>query len=270
MSDSADRVRDLLEHVSDALALDATVEIVEEGREIHATLEGEDLGLFIGRHGQTIDAVQHLAFKTATRDQPPSAGVRVVVDAAGYRERREQALQRQADEAAADAVRSKPPGRARRDERHRAQGRARVPQGPRRRGDVLGGHRARPASRRCAPRRESAFHVKHLADVAPAVAVGPLERILELQAVDPTASTSVRDIGEAIDRHVADSLTALPFIGSPPRIADLGSGAGWPGLALAAALPEAEVWLVETAIRHCRYLERAVEVSELSNVERGQ
>jgi len=109
MSESADRVRDLLEHVSDALALDATVDIVEEGREIHATLEGDDLGLFIGRHGQTIDAVQHLALKTATRDQPPSAGVRVVVDAAGYRERREQALQRQADEAAGDAVRSKRP-----------------------------------------------------------------------------------------------------------------------------------------------------------------
>ena len=106
MSDSADRVRDLLEHVSDALALDATVEIVEEGREIHATLEGEDLGLFIGRHGQTIDAVQHLAFKTATRDQPPSAGVRVVVDAAGYRERREQMLHRQADQAAARVARS--------------------------------------------------------------------------------------------------------------------------------------------------------------------
>ena len=109
MSDSADRVRDLLEHVSDALALDATVEIVEEGREIHATLEGEDLGLFIGRHGQTIDAVQHLAFKTATRDQPPSAGVRVVVDAAGYRERRRQVLERQADQAASDAVRSERP-----------------------------------------------------------------------------------------------------------------------------------------------------------------
>src|SRR4029079_9340847 len=43
------------------------------------------------------------------RDQPPSAGVRVVVDAAGYRERREQALQRQADAAAADAVRSTRP-----------------------------------------------------------------------------------------------------------------------------------------------------------------
>ena len=109
MSDSGDRVRDLLEHVSDALGLDATVTIDEEGRNIRGVLEGDDLGLFIGRHGQTIDAVQHLAFKAATRDHPPSSGVRVVVDAAGYRERRELALQRQADEAAADAVRSKRP-----------------------------------------------------------------------------------------------------------------------------------------------------------------
>ena len=111
MSESADRVRDLLEHVSDALALDADVVIEEEGRIIKATLEGDDLGLFIGRHGQTIDAVQHLAFKTATRDQPPSAGVRVVVDAAGYRERRELALQRQADEAAEKAVARVAPSR---------------------------------------------------------------------------------------------------------------------------------------------------------------
>jgi spoIIIJ-associated protein len=109
MSDSADRVRDLLEHISEALGLDAEVTIEEDGRNIRGVLEGDDLGLFIGRHGATIDAVQHLAFKTATRDVPPSAGIRVVVDAAGYRERRELALQRQADEAAADAVRSRRP-----------------------------------------------------------------------------------------------------------------------------------------------------------------
>jgi spoIIIJ-associated protein len=66
-------------------------------------LVGEDLGLFIGRHGQTIDAVQHLAFKVANRDGG-RGGVRVVVDAAGYRARREQALHRQAEQAAADAV----------------------------------------------------------------------------------------------------------------------------------------------------------------------
>jgi spoIIIJ-associated protein len=106
MSDSVDRVRELLERVSTALGLGATVHVEEDGREIRGTLEGDDLGLFIGRHGQTIDAVQHLAFKAATRDRPPSSGVRVVVDAAGYRERREQVLQRQAEEAAEDAVRS--------------------------------------------------------------------------------------------------------------------------------------------------------------------
>jgi spoIIIJ-associated protein len=106
MSASADRVKDLLEHVSEALALDAEVVVEEDGPIIRGTLEGDDLGLFIGRHGQTIDAVQHLAFKAATRDHPPSAGLRVIVDAAGYRERREAALQRQADEAADQALKT--------------------------------------------------------------------------------------------------------------------------------------------------------------------
>jgi len=99
-----ERVRDLLAEVSDALGLEAEVEVVEDDEAIRGTLSGDDLGLFIGRHGQTIDAVQHLAYKVANRDAG-RAGVRVVVDAAGYRARREQALHRQADEAAADAVR---------------------------------------------------------------------------------------------------------------------------------------------------------------------
>jgi 16S rRNA (guanine527-N7)-methyltransferase len=98
--------------------------------------------------------------------------------------------------------------------------------------------------------------------------MAPLAHVLELQADDPAASTTVRDPDLAADRHVADSLVALEL--EPVRrarsIADLGSGAGWPGLALAAALPEAEVFLVESAIRHCRYLERAVGVSGLHNV----
>ena len=106
MSEPTDRVRDLLEHVSDALGLDADVRVEDDDGTIRGTLDGDDLGLFIGRHGQTIDAVQHLAFKAATRDHPPSSGIRVVVDAAGYRERREQVLHRQAEEAADNAVRS--------------------------------------------------------------------------------------------------------------------------------------------------------------------
>src|SRR5687768_18598464 len=104
MSDESDRVQELLERVTEALGLQASVSVSADEGGIRGVLEGEDLGLFIGRHGQTIDAVQHLAFKVANRDSSRGAGVRVVVDAAGYRARREQALHRQADQAALDAV----------------------------------------------------------------------------------------------------------------------------------------------------------------------
>ena len=72
----------------------------------------------------------------------------------------------------------------------------------------------------------SAFHVKHLAAVAPSHAVEPLDRILRLQASDPTASTTVRAYDAAVDRHVADSLTALALapVRGARRIADLGAG----------------------------------------------
>jgi 16S rRNA (guanine527-N7)-methyltransferase len=96
-----------------------------------------------------------------------------------------------------------------------------------------------------------------------------LAAILALQADDPEASTTVREPAVAADRHVADSLVALslPEVRGGRCIADLGAGAGWPGLALAAALPNAHVRLVESAIRHCRYLERAVAAAGLANAE---
>jgi spoIIIJ-associated protein len=103
----AERVRELLERVNEALGLEAEVEVVEEPERIRGILHGEDMGLFIGRHGQTIDAVQHLAFKVAAHGESPAP--RVEVDAAGYRERRRVALERQADQAAIDAVRSARP-----------------------------------------------------------------------------------------------------------------------------------------------------------------
>jgi spoIIIJ-associated protein len=99
-----ERVRLVLERVAEGLGLPATVEVVEADGEIRATLHGDDLGLFIGRHGLTIDAVQHLAFKAAA--QGIEHAPRVVVDAAGYRGRREQALHRQADQAADDVERT--------------------------------------------------------------------------------------------------------------------------------------------------------------------
>jgi 16S rRNA (guanine527-N7)-methyltransferase len=102
----------------------------------------------------------------------------------------------------------------------------------------------------------------------PASAVTALTSVLALQATDPTASTTVRDPADAVDRHVADSLSVLTLgeLRGARRIADIGSGAGWPGLALAAALPGAEVFLVESAIRHCRYLERVAAEVGLANV----
>jgi spoIIIJ-associated protein len=106
MSEASDRIRELLEKVSDALGLDADVVIETDEEGIRGTLEGDDLGLFIGRHGQTIDAVQHLAFKVANRDAGRNEAIRVTVDAAGYRQRREEMLHRQADQAAARAARS--------------------------------------------------------------------------------------------------------------------------------------------------------------------
>ncbi len=99
-----DLLEDLLDRIADALDLDCEIEVVDEDGEMQGTLHGDDLGLFIGRHGQTIDAVQHLAQRVlaAAAGEPR----RVVIDASGYRARRQEALQRQADEAADEAVRS--------------------------------------------------------------------------------------------------------------------------------------------------------------------
>ncbi len=103
-SEGRERARELLERIVDALGLDARVDVTVEDETLLINVEGDDLGLLIGRHGQTIDAAQHLAFLVASRDRPPWR--RVVLDAAGYRARRAEALQRRADQAVAEALRS--------------------------------------------------------------------------------------------------------------------------------------------------------------------
>jgi spoIIIJ-associated protein len=99
----AEAVRAVVTHVVEALELEATVDVSESDEEIRATVEGDELGLLIGKHGTTIDALQHVAMRAAYRGRPP-ARKQVVVDAAGYRERRESALRRAADQAVADAL----------------------------------------------------------------------------------------------------------------------------------------------------------------------
>ena len=99
----AERVRALLERIVEELELDASVAVGESDEEIHADVEGEDVGLLIGRHGQTIDAVQLLCYRAAFRGRQDRK--RVTVDAAGYRRRQGESLRRRADMAAEDAVR---------------------------------------------------------------------------------------------------------------------------------------------------------------------
>jgi spoIIIJ-associated protein len=101
--EAAERVRAIVTRVVNALGLHATVDIDESDEEIRATVNGDDLGLLIGKHGSTIDALQHLAFRAAFRGE--EIRKQVTVDAAGYRERREGALHRMADRAAAEALR---------------------------------------------------------------------------------------------------------------------------------------------------------------------
>ena len=100
--DASSRVRELLERIAAAAGVDAVVEISEDADGVTAAYVGADLGVLIGRHGQTIDAIQHLAYRFAVvGDQERK---RVVVDAAGYRERRAVALRAAADQAADTAV----------------------------------------------------------------------------------------------------------------------------------------------------------------------
>ena len=100
--DSGSRVRGLLERIAAAAGVAAVVEISEDADGLTAVYVGEDLGVLIGRHGQTIDAIQHLAYRFAV--QGDQERKRVVVDAAGYRERRATALRAAADQAAETAV----------------------------------------------------------------------------------------------------------------------------------------------------------------------
>jgi spoIIIJ-associated protein len=97
-----ERIRSMLLRVAQSLGLRASVDVVETDDEISATVNGEDLGLLIGKHGTTIDALQHLAARIAFRGQRDRK--LVSIDAAGYRERREAALQRAADQAVEDAI----------------------------------------------------------------------------------------------------------------------------------------------------------------------
>jgi 16S rRNA (guanine527-N7)-methyltransferase len=98
-------------------------------------------------------------------------------------------------------------------------------------------------------------------------AAGQIERILEALAAEPDPHTSVSDPQAALEVHVADSLSGLEVsdLVRARRIADIGAGAGFPGLALAVALPQAQVDLVESAGRKTAVVDRLIQAGEVSN-----
>jgi spoIIIJ-associated protein len=102
-AEPAERVRELVEGVLDELDLDGDVEVREDEDRIEAVVAGDDdYGLLIGKRGQTIDALQLLCYQAAFRGMRERK--RVVVDAAGYRERRRETLEARADRAAEQAL----------------------------------------------------------------------------------------------------------------------------------------------------------------------
>ena len=93
-----------------------------------------------------------------------------------------------------------------------------------------------------------------------------LGKVLELLATERASVSSVVD-ERAWKVHVADSLTGLEVedLRTAKRIADVGAGAGFPGLALAVALPDAEVDLIESVGRKCDFMTRAIEAAGIAN-----
>jgi spoIIIJ-associated protein len=102
-AETVEYIEEILETIAEAAGVEAEVEVEDSGDVITAEFVGDDLALLIGHHGQTIDAIQHLAYRIAFHgidDRRP-----LTVDAAGYRERRAAALHAVADQAAETAVR---------------------------------------------------------------------------------------------------------------------------------------------------------------------
>jgi 16S rRNA (guanine527-N7)-methyltransferase len=96
-----------------------------------------------------------------------------------------------------------------------------------------------------------------------------IEAILDLLEREPAPPTAVSDRERAWRIHVADSLAGLEFdeLTGARRVADLGSGAGFPGLVVAAGLPQTRVALIESTSRKCDFLARAAAAAKLANVE---
>ncbi|MCL4310234.1 MAG: protein jag [Actinomycetota bacterium] len=100
------RLEEFLRQILEGIGLEASVVVADEYEALVGNITGEDLGLLIGRHGQTIDAIQYLANIAVFRGTPDRK--RVVVDAEDYRERRAEVLKSLAERGASEVLSGKP------------------------------------------------------------------------------------------------------------------------------------------------------------------
>jgi 16S rRNA (guanine527-N7)-methyltransferase len=100
----------------------------------------------------------------------------------------------------------------------------------------------------------------------PGATATAVEALLSALAAEPDPPTAIRDPADALKLHIGDSLSGLEVreLKSAERIVDLGAGAGFPGLALAAALPAAHVDLIESTARKCEVIRRLASAAGLS------
>ena len=276
--DQAERVRELLERIVAALDLRASVDVEEDDEAIHGTLLGDELGLFIGKHGQTIDAVQHLADRVAFQAQERPR--KRVVD----RRRRLPRAPRRVRSSARPIARPTEAlayGRPVALDAMGAFERRIVHEYLRERGDVETYSEGEEPDRHLvvAPLPTSAagpFHVKRLGRARrPVRASGRgrgsrLRALLEVVATDPEAPTTVRDPAEAVDAHLADSLVALELAGRsrgtvdrrPRRRRRIPRARRW----RSRCLRRRWRWSRASA-RKCAFMTRAAEAAGLGNVE---
>ncbi len=101
----------------------------------------------------------------------------------------------------------------------------------------------------------------------PEAAVGQLERLLSALAAEPDPHTSISDPQAAVEAHVADSLCAMELeeVRNVRALCDVGAGAGFPGLVLAVANPQARVDLLESAGRKSALIARLAQEAAIDN-----
>jgi 16S rRNA (guanine527-N7)-methyltransferase len=116
--------------------------------------------------------------------------------------------------------------------------------------------------------RETVLETVGRFDVAdPDATTASIQRVLKALTDEADPHTTVTDPVQALDVHIADSLAGLevPALRHAERIADIGAGAGFPGLVLAAALANTSVDLIESARRKCEVIERIAEAAGLTS-----